>query len=391
MSSRRWVCPACTLTCDDVELAVEGRSRVLSPPCRRADAWLKQKHEALSAASTEELKKLVTAIGGARAPMITGIENLDVASQQTAVKVAERFSAYLDVSYSHSGSAGLAAFQRHGKVTATLGEVANRSDFVLLWYCDPLETHPRFVERILRKESGVQKKVVVVDDSPNSTTSAADESVMYAGDPEVLVRQLRMLAQGKEVAQGEANGLFSQLVDASYAAVFLPAGLGHELVDAWHQLARELNGHTRMVLSSLTNDRNGAGASQVLASLTGFPESIRFVDRRPVYNGGEFASANVLARRECDFLLVCDAGADQPFEKRLDRDTLDFLASIPVAVLTDFSGEHYQSVDFLVPVATPGLSCGGDFHRMDDVSVPLVSLESSPAPSPAAVLEVLLG
>jgi len=363
MSSRRWVCPACTLLCDDVQL------------------------------TTEELEKLRNALRAARAPLITGIQNLTVVSQQTAVKVAEKFSAYLDVGSNNRGSAGLASFQRHGKVTATLGEIAGRSDLVLLWYCDPQRTHPRFVERFLRG-SGESKKIIVVDSLPNSTAKMADDVVIHIGDHEELIWQLRSLAggsrQGKEGAGSDATKIYEQIVAAKYASVILGSGWPEIVVDPWHQLARELNSHTRFVLSSLRADRNAAGAEQVLASLTGFPEAIRFAGGKPTYNGSEYASANLLARRECDFVLFCDVGADLTFEKLVDPEILKFLASIPVAVLTDFPPDQYQCADFVIPVATPGLSCGGDFHRLDDISIPLTSPELTPAAEPRAILGFLL-
>jgi formylmethanofuran dehydrogenase subunit B len=318
---------------------------------------------------TAKVKKLLES---SRSPLITGVANLTTESQQLAVRVADRYFAGIDTDWSNAGRGSMAAFQRYGKVTATLGEIANRSDLVVLWYCDPMMTHPRFVSRFLRQPGMPKKHLIVVDEKENSTCEFADEFISLSADrASEFVLDLR-----KSIGQNEPSKLTSQLLDSSYGCVVLGKPSGADAAfgiatDQWFQLVRSLNDHTRFVMSSLRNDRNGIGANGILTSMSGFPDSVRFTEEGPLWNGLEYSTANVVARRECDLLVVCDLGVGEPFESRLDGPTIEWLKTIPVIALSDFPANKYSTVDVHVPAGTPGWSKAGDFVRMDDVPIPM--------------------
>ena len=46
----------------------------------------------------------------------------------------------------------LSSFPAVGEVTCTLGEIRQRSDFIVLWGADPAATLPRFLERYVSGE-----------------------------------------------------------------------------------------------------------------------------------------------------------------------------------------------------------------------------------------------
>ena len=391
MKSSRWVCPACSCLCDGLELAKDASNLQVVPDCSKANRWLADRQQtALLPAETEVVDKVRSGLASAKAPLITGIANLHVAAQQSCVKLAEKYSALLDVEVNHRGSFAIEGLQRYGKVTATFGEIANRADVVLIWCCDPAKSHPRFFERFLRDPSKPTKRIVVVDHARNGTSELADEFVEVA-DVEALVRQLRECAAGgcETKVDSTATGIFSQLIAAKYGTVILGGDCSRLATDAWYQLVDRLNDHTRFVMASLGNDRNGGGAEQVLGALCGFPHAIRFAGGRPMFNGSEYASGIVLDRHECDFLLVCDAGDDVPFETRLSKNQLDFLASIPVAVLSGFPRDKYRTIDHHLPVAISGWNCGGDFFRGDDIPIPLIPIETGELPEPRQLIEAL--
>jgi formylmethanofuran dehydrogenase subunit B len=88
-------------------------------------------------------------------------------------------------------------------------------------------------------------------------------------------------------------------------------------------------------MGSLPTNRNGQGANNVLASLTGFPDAVRFTRSGPVHNGTEYSTAATTRRKECDMLLVCDIGTNASFESNLAAETIGWLKTIPVVVLSD--------------------------------------------------------
>ena len=76
-------------------------------------------------------------------------------------------------------------------------------------------------------------------------------------------------------------------------------------------------------------------------------------------------------------LIVCDVGGFEPFESHLDAETMAWLGTIPVVVLSDIAADKYQTSTLHVPVGTPGWTTGGDFVRSDGVPIPMSALCSS--------------
>jgi len=373
MSDRRTVCPGCSCLCDGLTNSDSKVPQEVSS-CSVGKDWFANRIEPVDTHS-QDFATIKTLLQDASSPLITGIENLTTEAQQLAVRVADRYFAGIDTGWTNAGRGSMAAFQRHGKVTATLGEVANRSDLVVLWYCDPMTTHPRFVERFLRDSAKRKKHLIVIDEKPNATADFADEFIsLESSRASDFLLDLRT-----SIAEKDPSQFASQLFSSEYGCVVIgkPSNVdaGFDLVtDQWFQLVRSLNDHTRFVMSSLRGDRNGIGANSVLTSISGFPDAVRFTIEGPVWNGLEHSTQTVLARRECDLLIACDMGTTKPFECLLDASTLDWLKTIPVIALSDIPANKYSTVDVHVPAGTPGWTEAGDFVRTDDVPIPMSAL-----------------
>jgi formylmethanofuran dehydrogenase subunit B len=365
--------------------------------CAVGDKWFAARSRSIKTAAIDfdqqatEIRKLLT---NANAALITGIENLTTTAQQSAAKVADRYFTCIDSGWSNRGRGSMASFQRYGKVTATLGEVANRSDVVVLWFCDPMTTHPRFIERFVRNPAKPAKRLIVIDDNQSETAKIADQFIeLSAAEALPFVQQLRV---GLNDTHSEKQpDLLKTLTEAAYGSVFVGKpdqtdAAFDATTDQWFQLARSLNDHTRFVMASLRNDRNGIGANNVLTSLCGFPDAVRFTKSGPKYNGVEYSTASIVARRECDLLIVCDSGVDEPFENKLDADSVSWLKTIPVVVLSDFPANTYSSADIHVPVGVPGWTSAGDFVRTDDVPIPMTAASGKHIAGPEKLFAELL-
>ena len=398
MNSSRWVCPACSCLCDDLTIERAEDSCTINPRCAKAESWLRRisaNKRSLQSPPTAESDRVIvalrTALTSAQFPLMTGLGNLPIATQQIAVKLAEKYEAGLDVAIDHRGSNAMDGLLRHGRVTATLGEVANRADFVLLCFCDPMETHPRLFDRVLKNPSKPFKRIVVVDRQSSPSAELADQFIQ-SDDPLKFVSRLSdFLKADTETKSDSAEAeVWRQLMGAEYGAVFLSDDADAATVDQWYPFVREMNQYAPLVLSTLRRDRNGRGCEQVLTSLTGFPGPLRFENGEPHYDADRYASAQVLQREQCDLLLVCDIGAEVPFEQKLSASEVDFLKKIPVAVLSDFPLADYETVDFYLPAGTPGWNCGGDFYRLDGIPIPLVSLTQESVLAPDQLFRMLL-
>ncbi|QEG24121.1 hypothetical protein [Mariniblastus fucicola] len=392
MNSLRRVCPGCSCLCDGLTTAADSKVPVEALSCNVGAAWFADRIEAAQATQSQtkiqsqisdtQLAEVRELLDKANAPLITGIENLSTAAQQSAVRVADRFYAGIDSGWSNAARGSMFSLQRYGKVTATLGEVANRSDLVVLWFCDPETTHPRFVERFVRNEDKPKKRLIVIDETKTATAVLADEFIrVSAADAQTFAQQLRLELAGHR----ENSSLITAMTSANYGSLFVgkPSGVDANFdvtTDQWFQLVRSLNDHTRFVMGSLRKDRNGIGANNVLASLSGFPDAVRFTksaESGPKHNGLEYSTTSVIRRRECDLLVVCDMGVSEPFENHLDEETIAWLKSIPVIVLSDRPASQYRTATLHFVTGTPGWTTAGDFVRTDDVPIPMPAIEGT--------------
>ncbi len=120
----------------------------------------------------------------------------------------------------------VAAFQRQGRVSATLGEVKNRADLVIFWGADPATSHPRHLERYSVDPAGRfvsgKRTVAVVGDAPNATAARADAFFpIAAADDTAALAVLRLLVQGKDVVDPFGLGELAKLCrEGRYGAVF---------------------------------------------------------------------------------------------------------------------------------------------------------------------------
>ena len=162
---RRVVCPGCSCLCDGSTVAADSKIPVEVESCSVGAVWFAGRRSEPTESSTSYVGEIRELLSKANSPLITGIENLTTETQQLALRVADRFYCGIDSGWSNACRGSMASLQRYGKVTATLGEISNRSDLVMLWFCDPMKTHPRFVERFIRKSVDQKKRLIVIDES----------------------------------------------------------------------------------------------------------------------------------------------------------------------------------------------------------------------------------
>jgi formylmethanofuran dehydrogenase subunit B len=286
-----------------------------------------------------------------------------------------------------------------GQSTCTLGEVKQRADVVVFWGCDPLVTHPRFVERYCPPQPG--RTVVVVDTQQTETAKAADLFVpVTAGRQWEAVRELREqvtdtpvpLTPNPSPAGGEGNlpTLAHLLRSAKFGVVVFGDGLtaeplAHRTVESLFQLVTDLNQHTRCYALRLRGYAGVSGAESVLAWQTGYPFGVNFAAGYPRHNSGEFTGVEILARGEPDLcVLVGSEGVDLP------PAAAEHLRSIPVIALDPPGVRLSFTPAVRFTTATYGVHRPGTAHRMDEVTIPLRVLTESDYPSDGEVLAELL-
>jgi formylmethanofuran dehydrogenase subunit B len=301
------------------------------------------------------------------------------------------------------------AAQLGGRSKATLGEIRDRADLVILWGANPAECHPRHFTRysVMPKgkytpEGRKGRTVVVVDirNTPSARMADIFLQIRPAKDFEALTA-LRALIKGRRVDRErlEETGLtLEQLQDladrmksARYGAMFFGMGLtmtrGKFMnAAAMLTLGVEMNDYTRFVSMPLRGHGNVTGADAVTSWLTGYPFGVDFSRGYPRYNPGEYTTIDLLTRGEVDAVLVlaADPGATMP------KPAIDHMARVPTIVLDPKVTHTSQLARVHITTAVTGISAPGTVYRMDEVPLHVRPALQSPYPTDEEVMRRIL-
>ena len=202
-------CPGCGCVCDDLRVTTDG-GRVVAAEraCRLAEPWFLAQTGGQSAEAfvgdrpatvAEAVAAAADLLRTARRPLIYGLSRSTTAGQRAAVALADKLGAVIDTTASTGHAPSIMALQQVGESTCTLGEVRQRADLVLFWGCDPVETHPRHLERYVPPAAAVW----AVDTTATETAVVAHRFVRVTpGRDWEALWTLRQLVAGIEPRAG---------------------------------------------------------------------------------------------------------------------------------------------------------------------------------------------
>lgn len=186
-------CLVCGCLCDDIAVVKQGgKSTEARNACAVGREWLLRDRSfeptlpaALIHGQPVELAEAVEQAAGlllkARAPIILGLGHSTNETVAAALELADRIGAVVEPGDSRSSAPRVFAFQRVGRVSATLGEVKNRADVVVFWGTDPVVSHPLHWQRYSVEPEGrfvpdgrAGRTMVVVDRERTATAKQAD-------------------------------------------------------------------------------------------------------------------------------------------------------------------------------------------------------------------------
>jgi formylmethanofuran dehydrogenase subunit B len=370
-------CGGCGLVCDDIELA--GGERPIRT-CPLGDTWFAERLGAPPPPARVDgrevridvaLDAAAAVLREARAPLVYGLGRTTCEAQRAAVALAEAVGAVIDPAGPQLDGASGLAFQARGASTATLGEVRDRAEIVVIWRADPVTTHPRLFERLGLPAQG--RELVVVDERRTATAEVADTFVEVSDEVEALVR-----------LRASDDGLAARLRAAANVAVLHHVQdrvAAHEL----HALVRELCHDTHAVAMTLRHEANAAGAEDVLAWQTGYPSAVSFARGHPRADPGVLTAAAVLERGDADAALV--VGSD-PLS-HLPAAAVERLRAIPLISVDPCATATADAARVAIATAAAGVHRAGVVHRLDGVPVPLRAVLEPDRPGDEEVLTAL--
>ncbi len=405
-------CTVCGCVCDDLSLQVDdGHVTAVERACFLSESWLLDQSadedgeivvEGASAAMEEAVAAASDILQNSRAPLIYGLSTSSTPGLRAACRLADQLGSTLDTTASTGHAPSIIAVQSVGESTASLGEVKNRADLVLYWGSNPLESHPRHMERCV-EASGMfvpggrsDRHVVVVDINRTTTAEIADRFIQVepGTDFEVLCA-LRMILKGEPLEADSIGGVpreqLLELVEVMktcrYGAVFFGLGLTetsvpHASVEALLRLVTDLNGHTRWIARRMQIPGDVAGTASVLCWQTGYPFSVNFSRGYPRYNPGEYTANELLEQGEVDAVLLVGSEGASNLSEAAQR----HLSRVPTIVLDNQKASNRLESNVYVKTATYGIHRAGTAYRMDEVPIPLRPVLQSQLPSDEEVL-----
>ena len=377
-------CPACSLLCDDLVVSSDGS--VETHGCEKAAAFFQIQtgsepvhHVDGKPASLElAVSNAVKILNQSKAPLICGLEQMTTQAQQIAWKIADQIGATIDTTLTNQGRSGLFSLQRVGSVTASLGEIAQRSDLVLFWFCDPEQTHPRLLERLGKSQT--KRQIVVVGEPRNLTAARADQFLKIPADRaadalSILRAQLLGVKATAQIESPQLIELAELLKSASYGSIFYGQTDEDSAFDLANEslaaLIRTLNQSTRFVGMKLRIDSNAISAENVLAWSSGYAMAVNHAAKFPRSNWLEYSAETVLTRGECDAVLFATAADLKTGMAGLSNVAQQHLASIPRIAISPIEN---LPVEVSIATGVAGINVGGELCRNDDVMMPLLPL-----------------
>jgi formylmethanofuran dehydrogenase subunit B len=366
------ICAGCGLLCDDV--TADGPR--LEPPCALGAAWLTDRSApagdapdatvaGVPADGETALVRAARLLRDARRSLVHGFAGATIEDARAAVTLADRLGAIVATGPPARPWPGAAAFPLRGSSTATLGEIRDRSQLVIIWHEDPETTHPRLLQRLGFGEHGSpthvdgSRTLVVVDDRDTATRRRADHALDWPPD-----RDVEALAE-----------LFDRFDDARHATIVYGAALatgtgGQRRELALSELVRRLSHGRHVVTLSLAGTAGIQSADDLLAWQTGYSGTVDLGSGHP-----ELVTVTepLIDHERIDLALCVE---DEPS------------GGVPTIVLSHRAGPAETEV--WIRTAPAGVAAAGTMHRLDGVPLTLSPPRGSTAPTAAAVLERLL-
>ncbi|WP_454918672.1 formylmethanofuran dehydrogenase [Xanthobacter sediminis] len=402
------VCAFCGLGCDDLEVAVKGRTIRPVKACAEAGRLLARKDapppsprvKGREATLAEAAQAAAHHLKASRAAAFTGL-GTDLDGLRGLFDIAMTTGASFDHAASEGLFANLERLARRGWIATTLAEVRNHCDLMVVFGADPDLSFHRFFERAVpaggddpiaapQFVAGARRVVVVggpLSEGARRTLARHEviEVAVPAAEVALAAQALTALVAGRKIsgvpvldgAAGEALAALAEALKAARYSVFVwnAATLGARDATAVAEAAAGavdmLSVTTRSALFPLGGRDNLTGAHQVALWRFGYP-------LRTAVGGGTARHvpelyATAAALKDAD--LVLHASSFRPdAPPKFDRG--------PVIALAHPDTAFAREPDVFIPVATPGVDHDGHVFRMDSVvCLPLTALRAADLPS----------
>jgi formylmethanofuran dehydrogenase subunit B len=380
-------CPACGLLCDDVQLE---NNNAINLNCSKGITFFAQKPAenipqiaGKPASLQAAIVKTAQLLKKSKQPIFTGL-GTDVQGFRAVYNLAQKTNANLQHMNAQSTARNLKVLQSSGWQTTTLTEVKNRAD-VILCFGDIVSHNPRFFERFVQQDGmfigAKQREIIFIGENlslkkvkkeaPRLKHSRAGLEGAWvlpcrADNLAEITLVLRALVAGKKLKATEVAGVkvsdlqtvADKLKTAKYAVLtwiakdfdFPQAELTIQNIT---EMVAILNNTTRAAGLPLGGSDGDTAANNVNTWLSGLTLNNEYIEH--------------------DLMIWVNSFSSDKTPPKSDK---------PLIVFGNSNCQFETVPDVFIPIATPGLDCGGTLFRVDSsVVLPLKKVRENNLPA----------
>ncbi|TXT64240.1 MAG: putative Tungsten-containing formylmethanofuran dehydrogenase 2 subunit B [Promethearchaeota archaeon] len=410
---KKITCTGCSLLCDDIIIEegkeikeligaclkgqdrldqVHSENRILKPQIRKGEELKKTNWN-------EALERTLELINKAQKPLLYGFSTISCEAQVKAIKLAKKIDGFIDSNSTICQGRTFNAAKETGLTISTLTEVINKSDIIVLWGFNAVESIPRLLNKVLFSRgkfrmTGREIKTLIVID-PIKTASfnvmgPRDIAIRINPDEDIkLIRKLtEICCKDSQIPDDGIAGidkddlerLLTNLTNSENIAIFVGQGLlkpqnGSDPLKELIQLVDVINSRNKKGRASLLaagGHYNMIGFDHMALASEGKNHSLQFKNNELIDN-----EENIISKiKKEDFDLSIVVGTDPiahlPFE--LSKK----LAAKPIILIDYSKSATYFVSDVVLPTAITGIESGGTAFRLDNVPIPLIKFLDPP-------------
>lgn len=405
------VCPGCRAVCDDIQFYSEDGVIEAKNICKIGDAKLKasaspqrlrkpliNKNGVLMPVAWDEaLNRAADILVSSKRPLLFMGSEISCEAYEVGLMIGEYLGGIVDSNTIAGNGPVVMGIQEAGITGATAGQKKNRSDLVIYWGTNPLESMPRHMSRYgifprgyWTRKGRFDRNIITVDPRKTLTSMVSDTHLQLNINSDYeLISALLTLLNGKTphesveeitgISVCDMKSLLSLMKNCNFGSILIGSGLSsssgkHRNVEIMSVLVKELNNYSKITLGTLCGSCNDAGFKQVASYRYGYPFGLDFMRGYPRYNPGEFTAADLLREKDVDAVFVVCAD----LLNLLPVDCSAYLAEIPLVCLDIFPGITTMVSDIVLPSVMDSVECAGTFYRYDDLAVNCDSFMDSP-------------
>ena len=379
--SATFTCPACGLLCDDITPSNNTCAKSIAFFGQNlGDATPKIKGQKVSLAdailaATNILKK-------SQKPLFAGLST-DIAGFKAIENLAQKTGATLAHMNAQSMARNLKVLQSSGWQTTTLTEVKNHADLIVCIGSDIVSHNPRFFERFVDVEGmfvggeNNPRKIVFLGEKTDHVKSDAPNAswilACRAGALPSVLSALHALVLGKPLKATEIAGIkiedLQALVDKLKAAKYAVLVWVAQDLDFPHaELAIEQITQIVATLNQSDSNHFGRAAGLPLGGSDGdtsannihtWRNGLVLEDATGQNHSSASPAANIYAPLYDSVIWINSFSAEKLPPK----------SNAPTIVFGNANTTFTQTPDVFIPIATPGLDCGGTLFRVDSAVI----------------------